>query len=179
MDVKTSLKLPKVDVSDSLNPNFQFSRFGRFEKLLQRLAFSYGPEERFQVFYSKEGIELNKLALIEVTKVGKLYQTVLNKMSERMKISNKSNNDVFEGGLVKVYEASIETHLPYHKYHPDHKIELANVIATNITEVWHLFKESSKEKFTEQITRISKNNEIAEVRKIYMELLKELEYSNL
>ncbi|WP_350287989.1 hypothetical protein [uncultured Croceitalea sp.] len=171
---KIILELPKVDSNDSLRPNYQFRKFGEFERFLTRLAFAYGPEERFQIYYSNEAIEINKLTIQEITKVGQLYQSMVNRMSDSIRQLNKENDIKFEGGILKVYEASLETHESYNKFDTEDKIELAKVISKNLTKVWPLMTNNSKNSLTNQIKSISTENEIKEVRDLYKSLITKL-----
>lgn len=171
---KIFLALPKIDSNDSLRPNLQFRKFGKFEKLLTRLAFLYGPEERFQIYYSNEAIEFNKLTIFEITKVGELYHGMVNRMSDSIKQLNKKNDIKFEGGILKVYEASLENHESYNKYDAKDKIELAKVISENLPKVWPFMTNDSRNSLTTKIKLISNENEIREVRLIYASLIAEL-----
>lgn len=169
-------ELPKVDLNDFDNINSQFETFGRFEKLISRLAFAYGPQEELQIYYSNEAIELNKMSIVEIVKVGKLFQILISNMSDSIRVKNKANEDLFEGGVVKVFEASLETHLAHNKYAPEDKIELARVISSNLPVAWPWLSNHSKSSIFHQIVNLSQQNEIAEIRKIYLELTSRLRH---
>lgn len=171
---KIITELPKIDILDSINLNLQFKKFGKTEKFYRRLSFAYGTQEKFQSYYSNELIEFDKYVLIETTKICKLYELLLNKMSEQMKILNKKNQEKFEGGLFKVYNASIDTSNPLIKFHLKDKIELTNIISQNITQVWHFFSENSKDILSKKMIIISKQNKSKKIRDIYLEILEKL-----
>lgn len=168
-------ELPRVDLSNYKGINGEFQTFSRFEKLMSRLAFAYGPSEKLQIYYSNEAIEFNKLSVQEMTKVGKLYQILVSNLPDSMRQKNNENEKLFERGIVKVFEASLETHLPYNKYAPEDNIELARVISTNLPIAWPWLNHDSKSSIMQQLVGLSKESEISEIKEIYSALLKQLE----
>lgn len=163
-------ELPRVDLKETQKINAQFEKFSRFEKIASRLAFAYGPQEELQIYYSNEAIEIHKLSLEEMVKVGKLFQILISNMPDSIRIKNKANEELFEGGVVKVFEASLEMQLPYNKYAPEDKIELAKVISSNLPIAWPWLKHDSKSSIMQLLVGLSKESEISEVRKIYSTL---------
>jgi hypothetical protein len=105
-----------------------------------------------------------------MVKVGKLFQILISNMPDSIRIKNKGNEELFEGGVVKVFEASLEMQLPYNKYASEDKIELAKVISSNLPIAWPWLKHDSKSSIMQQLVSLSKESEISEVSKIYSTL---------
>lgn len=164
---KIMQELPRVSVEDSLRHNFQFRKFGRFQKLLTPLVQSYGPEGELQIYYSNESIEFEKLSIREVTNLAIIYKSLLRRMSDSIRKLNKENDIKLQGGILKVYEAALEINQPIILYSPEDKIELATVISENIDEIWSLLTPDSKKSLLTQIQSVSTKSEIKEVREIY------------
>lgn len=169
---KIVTEIPSLKIQDTINYNLQAAIFGSIQETLSDLLFLYGAKEKEQIYYSTESIEIEKRIIEEATN---LYLLTLSFSQNKKDALTASGKAKMQGGFFKVIDAAMDVNEPYLKFHKDDKIKLANTVANSLKRLWNKIDENFKLKLKNSIKNTIQRCEYMDTRRIYSDLLQELE----
>ncbi len=164
-------EVPLIKLDENINYEQQSSKLESAQNSLINLLILYGVEEKEQIYYSSELIEIEK----------RIIENATNMTIVSVKFSENKTNDLIESGkekiqsgLVKNFITSMESSKPNIKFNKQAKIELATTVAYSLEKVWGYLDKRHKDSLEESIRQAIQYSEFKTIKDIYSNLLQEL-----